>query len=316
MKTKLKKILSITLPLVGLTASAIVAAPMIVSCSNNSGEPEKPQTPSTPGSGGNGGGITTPETKPPVNLEYFNIEKDIIDEYYTINGLKGEGLKQTSITFPAEYNGLSIKEVIITQNNSNGNELTSFHFEKPSNIIRVDFSGIWRTRDFDFDFTQFTSLEYIKQGSFKNNTKITTLDLSKTKVHAISIEAFMGCSNLTNVIWPNANNLIINERAFSNTNINNTSISTLATKNIKGISNEAFSNNANITAVNWSSLSDSVTTLGSGIFSGCSELTDIKVKQPSGKVWEIGNFYSPAYGWVKQPTTGGILHWTRTIEAN
>lgn len=309
MKTKLKKILSIALPLVGLTASLAIATPMIVSCSNGGGEPEKPQTPSNPGSGGNGGGVTTPETKPPVNLDYFNMKKE--NNYYIVEGLKGEGLKQTSITFPAEYDGLKVEKVRITQNNSNGNELTSIHFEKPENIREVDFSGIWRTRNFDFDFTQFTSLEYIKQGSFKNNTKITTLDLSKTKVHSFFDEAFMGCSNLTNVIWPtNTKGLSIGVNAFSGTKIGNDSISSITKVAIRSINNHAFSNNANITAVDWSDLSDSVT-LGSGIFANCLNLKDIKAKQPSGKEWNIGNFYGSAYGWTEQPIENGILHWTR-----
>lgn len=51
MKTKLKKILSIALPLVGLTTSIVVAAPFIVSSSDGDNE-NKPQTSSNLDNGG------------------------------------------------------------------------------------------------------------------------------------------------------------------------------------------------------------------------------------------------------------------------
>lgn len=53
MKTKIKKILSVALPIIGLGAALTIATPFIVSCSNGS-ESEKPSNPE------NGNGGTTP----------------------------------------------------------------------------------------------------------------------------------------------------------------------------------------------------------------------------------------------------------------
>lgn len=50
MKTKLKKLLSIALPIFGIVTTTAIAAPLVVSCSSSSPE----QKPSTPDNGDNG----------------------------------------------------------------------------------------------------------------------------------------------------------------------------------------------------------------------------------------------------------------------
>lgn len=67
MKTKMKKILSIALPILGLTTSLAIAAPMIVSCSD-SGSSQDSNQPQEPTNQGNGSGAiqtikTTPKNK-------------------------------------------------------------------------------------------------------------------------------------------------------------------------------------------------------------------------------------------------------------
>lgn len=105
MKTKLKKILSITLPLVGLTASVVVAAPMIVSCSNNGGEPEKPQTPSNPVAPDNG--LKVVKVSPKYNnrtpLEAYNSKKFIKPV-----GMEGETVEEWLANHTLISNGLSL----------------------------------------------------------------------------------------------------------------------------------------------------------------------------------------------------------------
>ena len=110
---KLKRLLSIVLPILGIVTTAGVAALLDVSCGSNSSG-SKPSNPDN-NNGGNsnsGGSNSTPENKPEANVSFFTYTQDRIDT--VITGLTAEGQKQTKITILEAINSKKVVRIDFT----------------------------------------------------------------------------------------------------------------------------------------------------------------------------------------------------------
>lgn len=281
---KLKRLLSIALPILGIATATAVAAPLVVSCSSSSPE----QKPSTPDNGGNGSGgsnngggsITTPETKPEVNEKFFTYTQDEFDT--RITGLTAEGLKQTKITIPATINDVKVTWIDFSRAITIHSAKEVF-FEAPENITSINFKWL-ELSNVNF-LSELINLLTIDDYCFGGkNIFPSTLDLRHTKITSIREAAFKN-TNIQTILWPQTLHGIGNE-AFSQTQINDKSVNALNTDYIprlSSIGNQAFANCPNLTNVDWSAITGKY--IGRGVFDNCKGIEVIKYNKEN---WRLG----------------------------
>jgi len=138
-----------------------------------------------------------------------------------------------------------------------------------SNFSSADLSALKQTVSYDGDTFTVTAIE---ANAFKDNQTLTSLVIP-AYITSIGNSAFSGCSNLTAVTLPVINNFDV---IFENCN-NLTSL--VISEDITSIPNNTFQNCSKLTSI---SIPNSVTTIGSNVFTGCSpeELVMPLIYQP------------------------------------
>lgn len=139
-----------------------------------------------------------------------------------------------------------------------------------------DFSDVSYIADgaFAFDNDGSLSLERIElanniigigDGAFEENTIITDIDLSKTRVSVIRQRTFYDCNNLQNIILPTGLTAIMSE-AFSGSGISSLTIG----EQVNAIGSDCFADCDNLNEINI--LGFYPPSLGESVFIGCDHL--------------------------------------------
>ncbi len=110
----------------------------------------------------------------------------------------------------------------------------------------------------------------IGDGAFKECSKLTSMDLSKTKTKTIGTSAFASCGNLGTIILPTTLTIIGTSAFASDTNLR--SVQNLEKTIVSTINKNAFLECKNLSSVK---LPQTLSTLGESAFEGCSNLTAV-----------------------------------------
>ena len=119
------------------------------------------------------------------------------------------------------------------------------------------------------EFQYFTNLKNIKNGMFKNCSRLTTITLPNS-VTSIGEWAFDGCTGLTSIEIPNSVTAIGSGAFYDCTGLTSITIP----NSVTSIGNYAFYGCTGLTSV---TIGNSVTSIGEGAFSGCTGLTSITI---------------------------------------
>ena len=273
---KIKKLKTL-LPLIGLTSLIIFTPSLVISCSSVHQKPSNPDE------------IIPEPSKPLYRFTY----KDLKEGGIEIVGIYHDNENVKAITIPEKIDGKIVKSIDLAEKAYFPRiEDAEVYFENPSAIEFINFS-LFDLSNFEFDFSKFTSLKVIDSSCFSGGLKNSTIDLSNTKVDFIGSWAFSGCVNLTKVIWPKYSNtntpLAIGNYAFENTNISNESVNNLNNVKLKYIGNYAFKNCQDIKVIDWQNIDLPEFLIYNSIFSGCKQLTTIKVQDKANR-WSLSSF--------------------------
>lgn len=110
----------------------------------------------------------------------------------------------------------------------------------------------------------------IGDGAFKECSKLTSMDLSKTKTTTIGASAFASCGNLGTIIFPTTLTIIGTSAFKDDTNLR--SVQNLEKTIVSTINKDAFLECKNLSSVK---LPQTLSTLGESAFKGCSNLTAV-----------------------------------------
>ena len=119
----------------------------------------------------------------------------------------------TSVTLPfttigeAAFKGCTaLKSVIALK----ANEINNYAFDGCSQLDTVEFAATVRAGDYSFRGCGFTDIDWITEstikndGTFADNTKLKTVNITDNKVYMLGEEAFAGCSSLETVVLPDS----------------------------------------------------------------------------------------------------------------
>lgn len=110
----------------------------------------------------------------------------------------------------------------------------------------------------------------IGDGAFEGCSKLTSIDLSKTKTTTIGTSAFASCGNLGTIILPTTLTIIGTSAFKDDTNLR--SVQNLEKTIVSTINKNAFLECKNLSSVK---LPQTLSTLGESAFEGCSNLTAV-----------------------------------------
>ena len=119
----------------------------------------------------------------------------------------------TSVTLPfttigeAAFKGCTaLKSVIALK----ANDINNYAFDGCSQLDTVEFAATVRAGDYSFRGCGFTDIDWITEstikydGTFADNTKLKTVNITDNKVYMLGEEAFAGCSSLETVVLPDS----------------------------------------------------------------------------------------------------------------